>query len=156
MKKLRKMKGGKKMKIAISSTGKDLESQVDARFGRCPYFVIVEIEKKKVKGIKAIENTAAMQTGGAGITAAQVVANEKVEAVITLNVGPRAFDVFSQLGIKIYQGQGKIKDVIQQFIDGKLLEITTATGPQFMGAGKGAGMGKGRSRGAGRGAGRGF
>jgi len=124
------------MKIAISSTGKTVEDNVDARFGRCPYFLIVDIEDKKIKEVKAIENTAAMQAGGAGITAAQTVANEKVEGVISVNFGPRAFDVFSQLGIKVYQGQGKIKDVIKQFIDGKLTEITIPTGPQHMGMGR--------------------
>ena len=121
------------MKIAISSTGKDLESEVDARFGRCPYFLIAEIENKKVKNVKAIENTAAAQMGGAGITAAEIVANEKVEVVITVNMGPRAFSVFGQFEIKIYQGQGKIKDVVQQFIDGKLIQITDSTGTRHMG-----------------------
>ena len=121
------------MKIAISSTGKNLESKVDARFGRCPYFLIVEIDDKKMINVKAIENTAAGQMGGAGITAAEIVANEKVSAVITANLGPRAFSVFEQFGIKIYQGQGKIKDVIQKFIKEELTEITNSTGPMRAG-----------------------
>ncbi len=121
------------MKIAISSTGETLESQVDARFGRCPYFLIAEIENKEIKNVKTIENTAAAQMGGAGISAAEIVANEKVEVVVTANVGPRAFSVFGQFGIKIYQGQGKVKDVVQEFIDGKLKEISDATGPQHVG-----------------------
>ncbi|MCK5321254.1 NifB/NifX family molybdenum-iron cluster-binding protein [Candidatus Pacearchaeota archaeon] len=121
------------MRIAISSTGKDLESEIDAKFGRCNYFLIVEIEDKKVKSVKAIENTAKAQMGGAGITAGEIVANEKVEAVITTNLGPRAFSIFNQFGIKIYQGQGKIKDLVQGFIDSKLTEMTNATGPQHMG-----------------------
>ena len=122
------------MKIAISSTGKNLESEIDARFGRCAYFLIAEINDKETsalneKKVKAIKNTAAGQMGGAGITAAEIVANEKVSAVITANLGPRAFSVFEQFGIKIYQGQGKIKDVIQKFIKGQLTEITNSTGP---------------------------
>lgn len=117
------------MKIAISSTGKDLEDNVDERFGRCPYFIIVEIENKKIKSSKTIENTATAQMGRAGISAAEIVANEKVEAIITVNIGPRAFDVFSQFGIKLYQAPGKIKDVIKQFIDGKLKAISSPTGP---------------------------
>lgn len=125
------------MKIAISSTEEGLESQVNARFGRCPYFVIVEIEDKKIKSEKTIKNTATAQFGGAGITAAQLIANEKVNAIITMNIGPRALGVFQQLGIEIYQGSGKIKDVVQQFIDGKLKKISAATGPMFMGADKG-------------------
>jgi len=123
------------MKVGISSTGKSIEDNVDARFGRCNYFLIVDIKDKKIKNVKAIENIAARQAGGAGITAAQIVADEKVEAVITMNTGPRAFDVFQQLGIKIYQGQGKIKGVVQEFIDDKLKDITNATGPQHMGLG---------------------
>ena len=121
------------MKIAISSTGNNLESDVDARFGRCNYFLIIEIENKKVKDFKAIENTAKAQMGGAGITAGQIVANEKVDSIITVNLGPRAFSVFEQLKIKAYQGEGKIKKVIQDFLDGKLKELTNATGPQHIG-----------------------
>ena len=121
------------MKVAISSTGKELESEVDVRFGRCPYFLIVEIENKEVKNFKVIENKAAMQFGGAGMTAAQLVANEKVDAVITRAIGPRAFSVLTQLGIEIYQGSGKIKSVIEKFIDGKLEKITAPTGPMFTG-----------------------
>ena len=121
------------MKIAVSSTGKTLESEIDPRFGRCRYFLIVEIENKKVKNVKAIENTAKAQMGGVGITAAEIVANEKVNAVITTNLGPRAFSVFGQFGIKIYRGQGKIKNAVQDFINGKLKELTDATGPQHVG-----------------------
>ena len=121
------------MKIAISSTGKTLESEVDARFGRCTYFLIIEIENKKIRNVKAIENTAKAQMGGAGITAGEIVANEKVDAIITTNLGPRAFSVFEQFKIKIYQGQGKIKDVVQDFIEEKLEELTNATGPQHVG-----------------------
>ncbi len=121
------------MKIAISSTGENLESEVDVRFGRCPYFLIAEIENKEIKNVKAIENTAKAQMGGAGISASEIVANEKVDVVITVNMGPRAFQVFSQFGIKIYQAQGKVKDVVQQFIEGELTEISEATGPQHKG-----------------------
>ena len=123
------------MKIAISSTGKTLGSEIDARFGRCSYFLIVEIDKenKKIKDFKAIENTAKAQMGGAGITAGEIVAKQEIDAIITVNLGPRAFSVFEQFGIKIYQGEGKIKEVIQEFLDGKLKEITSATGPQHHG-----------------------
>jgi len=121
------------MKIAISSTGKDLESEVDARFGRCNYFLIVELENKKIKDFKAIENTGKDQIGGAGIIAGEIVAKQKVDAIITVNLGPRAFSVFGQFGIKAYRGGGKIKKVVQDFLNGKLKELTNATGPQHQG-----------------------
>lgn len=124
------------MKIAISSKGKELESEIDSRFGRCPYFLIVEVDKesKEIKDFRAIENSASKQTSGAGVTAGETVANEKVDAIITSNMGPRAFQVFEQLGTKIYQGQGNIKDVIKKFLEGKLDEINSSTGPMHMSA----------------------
>jgi predicted Fe-Mo cluster-binding NifX family protein len=127
------------MKIAISSTGKDLNSQVDVRFGRCPYFIIVETKGKEIKSSKAMENTATSQAGGAGISAAELVGNQKVDAVITGNLGPRAFDVLSQLDIDIYQASGTVKEAVKQLIEGKLTKIQGPTGPQHRGMGGGMG-----------------
>ena len=121
------------MKIAISSTGNNLDSEVDARFGRCSYFLIINLENNKIKDFKAIENIGKDQMGGAGITAGEIVAKQKVDAIITVNLGPRAFSVFEQFGIKIYQGEGIIKEVVQEFLEGKLKELTNATGPQHTG-----------------------
>jgi len=111
------------MKIAISSKGKDLNSQVDSVFGRCSYFIIVEVKDEKIGNFEAMENKSANQTGGAGISAAQAVAEKKVNAVITGNIGPRALDVFKQFNIEIYKGQGLIKKTIQKLIDNKLEKI---------------------------------
>ena len=124
------------MKIIISSTGKTLKDDVDARFGRCNYFLIIEIDEKtkKIKEIRAIKNTAQAQMGGAGITSAQIVANEEPDAVITVNTGPRAFQVLNQLKIRIYQGNGKIEQVIEDYLKGNLKEIKNFTGPMHMGA----------------------
>ncbi len=121
------------MKIAVSSDGKDLESQVETRFGRCPYFIIVEVDDNKIKSSKIMKNTAAGQMGGAGITSAELVANKDVKAVITGNMGPRAFDVFQQLDISVYQGTGTIKDVIEKFVNNKLEKISGPTGPMGVG-----------------------
>ena len=96
-------------------------------------FLIVEIEENKIKDFKAIENTAKSQQGGAGIVAGEIVAKQKVDAIITVNLGPRAFSVFEQFKIKTYQGEGKIKEVVQEFLDKKLKELTNATGPQHEG-----------------------
>jgi len=121
------------MKIAISSVGDDLDSEVDAKFGRCNYFLIVEIEENKIKDFKSIENISKAQMGGAGITAGEIVAKQKVDAIITVNLGPRAFSVFEQFGIKVYQGNGNVRKVIQDFLDGKLKELGDSNGPQHKG-----------------------
>ena len=138
----------RKMKIAISSTGDKLDSLLSPVFGRCKYFIIAEIEDKKIKSSKAIENLAINQFGGAGITAAQNVGNKKVEVVISGAVGPRAFSVLQQLGIGIYTAKtGTIEENIKDFINGKLNKIEEP-GPM--------GVAKGFERGAGQGQGRRF
>jgi len=111
------------MKIAVSSMGKNIESNASDIFGRCPYFIIVEIEDNEIKKIEAIENKNINQMGGAGISIAKLIAEKDVETVITGNIGPRALDVLNQFKIKIYSGNGMIKEVIQEFINGKLKEI---------------------------------
>jgi len=111
------------MKIAISSTGKNLTDSVSEVFARCPYFIIAEIENQEIEKFEAVKSESENQMGGAGISAAQLMAEKNVKAVITGNVGPRASDVLNQFSIGIYSGSGAIKEVLQEFIDGKLEKI---------------------------------
>lgn len=111
------------MKIAISSIGKELNSHIADVFGRSPYFIIAEIEDRKIKRTEMIENKSTEQVSGAGILTAQLMAEKNINAVITGNVGPRALDVLNQFNIAIYYGDGVIKNVLQEFIDGKLKKI---------------------------------
>ncbi len=111
------------MKITVSSTGKTLTDNVSEVFARCPYFIIAEIENEKIQKVETIENKIANQLGQAGISAAQLMAEKDIKAVITKNVGPRALDVLNQFNIGIYAGDGTIEKVLQEFIDGKLKKI---------------------------------
>lgn len=111
------------MKIAISSSGKDMESRVHEFFGRSPNFIIATLENGKIAGTVVIENTVTDQTRGAGTSSAKIVADQGVYAVIAGNVGPRAMEVFFQFGIKIYISSGTVKSAIDDFLGGKLKEI---------------------------------
>ncbi|MBN1263043.1 MAG: NifB/NifX family molybdenum-iron cluster-binding protein [Candidatus Pacebacteria bacterium] len=111
------------MKIALSSLGKDINSDLSKVFGRCPCFFIMEIEDKKVKGFEAIENTSQNQMGGAGISAVRTIAGKNVDAVIAGAFGPRALTVLKQFNIEAYTGAGSINEVSQKFIQGKLKKI---------------------------------
>jgi len=111
------------MKIAISSTGENLTDNVSEVFARCPYFIVAEVEDGKVQKTEVIENKIANQLGQAGISAAQLMAEKNVNAVITKNVGPRALDVLRQFNIGIYAGDGTIEKVLQEFIDEKLKKM---------------------------------
>lgn len=142
------------MKIVVSATSDDLDAQIDPRFGRCQYFVIVDTE---TMSFEALPNTAAGATGGAGIQAARMVANKGVQAVLTGSVGPNAFQVLSITGIRIVTGvQGTVREAVEKFKRGQLREIIAPTAPMGFGMGGGYGMGMGRGRGLGRGMGRGY
>jgi predicted Fe-Mo cluster-binding NifX family protein len=89
------------MKIGISSTGPSLNNQIDARFGRCDYFMIVDSE---TMAKQAIPNENVSATSGAGISAAQLMADKGVDIVLTGNVGPKAANVFDAAGIRVLTG----------------------------------------------------
>lgn len=111
------------MKIAVSSTGKSLDGKVNDVFARCPYFVVVEIENEKIQKTEIIENRISDQLGQAGISAAQLMAENNVKAVIAKNIGPRAMDALNQFNIEIYYGDGVIEKILQEFIGNKLKKI---------------------------------
>jgi len=112
------------MKIAITSTGKTLDSQVDQRFGRAAYFIVVEMETME---FSVLENESASASGGAGITSAKAVIDAGAEAVLTGNCGPNAQRTLSAAGIRLYTGiAGTVKEAIELFKNGKLTE---AAGP---------------------------
>ena len=161
------------MKIGISSTGKDMNSQIDPRFGRCAYFMIIETDDM---GFEAIENEYKSLGGGAGIKAAGFIHSKGVTIVLTGNCGPNAMNVFSDSNIQVFTGQaGSIKDSVERFKKGELTPSADPTVeekagmpdpasqgntmPQGRGNGQypgsGSGMGSGRCGGGGGGRGMG-
>ena len=89
------------MKICITSVGESLDDTIDSRFGRCQYFIVVDTESMHYE---SITNPAISVGGGAGIKAAQLVANKEVEVVLTGNVGPNAFNTLYAAGVNIVVG----------------------------------------------------
>lgn len=120
------------MKIAISATGRDMESLLDMRFGRCDFFQIHDSESGEVK---VVENKGQLSDGGAGIAASQQLVDENVNVIITGNLGPNAFKIIEKTEIKTYKcGSISIKSALEKFKNNELEEITTA-GPAHNGMG---------------------
>jgi len=136
------------MKIAISSTGQTLDSAVEARFGRCPYFLIVDPATLE---FEAIANSNAELGGGAGIQSAQLIAEKGVKVVLTGSCGPNAIKIFENAGSKIVTGViGSVSQLVQQFTAGSLKSAPSVkASPRFSGiagrgiGGDGCGMGGG-------------
>jgi predicted Fe-Mo cluster-binding NifX family protein/ferredoxin len=172
------------MKIAVTSTGPTLDDTVEARFGRCAYFLIIDTETLQYE---PIENPNIALGGGAGIQSAQLMSEKGVTAVLTGNCGPNAFNVFGQAGIQVIVGvSGPVRNAVEQF---KASAFSSASGPSVsshfgmntvtpgttssgqsmtnpmdqsqglgmaLGMGGGRGMGKGMGRGGGKGCGGGM
>ena len=133
------------MMVAVSSTGEDLKAAVDPRFGRCAFFLFVDTGSMD---FQAIENGGPSSVGGAGIAAAQLVADNGAEVVITGDVGPNAMSTLEAAGLKVMVGaSGTVEGAVKQYMKGELFEAVgpTVGGHRGMGGGGVGGRGSGRS-----------
>lgn len=134
------------MKIAITALGTTLDDAVAARFGRCPYFLIVDPDTME---LEVYPNPNIHQGGGAGIQSAQFMADRHVSAVLTGNCGPKAIQTFGAAGVDVVTGvSGSVRQAVQQYSAGKL---APASVPNVGGRYSAGGMGGGRGMRGGRG-----
>jgi predicted Fe-Mo cluster-binding NifX family protein len=107
------------MRIAVTSTGNELISDMDPRFGRAKYFVIVDPETLEYEVAENKQNLNLPQ--GAGIQAAKTIVDQKADVLISGNCGPKAFQVLNAAGIKVVTGaKGRVIDAITQYKIGDL------------------------------------
>ncbi len=141
------------MKIAVTSSGPTLDDMVEQRFGRCPYFLIIDPDTLEYK---PIQNPNVSLGGGAGPQSAQLMANEGVSAVLTGNCGPNAFQTFGAAGIKVITGVGgHVRQAVEHYKTGALAHSSEPSVQSHFGMG-GGGMGRGMGMGGGRGMGGGM
>lgn len=106
------------MKVAITSTGTDLDAQVDPRFGRCAHFILFDTDTEE---FEAVANDNILAAGGAGIQSAQFVADKGAEVVLTGNCGPKAYRTLSAAGVEVIIGvSGAARDAIAKYRAGEL------------------------------------
>jgi len=142
------------VKIAVSATAPGLDAEVEPRFGRSQYFIIVDPQSME---FEALDNSNAMAAGGAGISTAQMIASKGAEVVLTGNCGPNAHQTLSAAGIQVITGvSGGIKDAIEAYKAGRFQSSAQPSVDAHYGMGMGMGSGMGMGRGIGRGMGRGM
>lgn len=113
------------MKIAVTSTGKELTSEIDPRFGRAAYFLIVDPETMEFETVENSQNINLPQ--GAGIQAGQTIADKKVDTLVTGNCGPKAFRILQAANIKVITGiSGRVIDAVEKFKNGELKQTDQA------------------------------
>ncbi len=116
------------MKIAVTSRGKTIDDQVDPRFGRCLFFLVVDTDTLEVE---PIENPNLSLGGGAGIQSAQLIAQHDVKVVLTGNCGPNAYRTLNAAEIEVIVGvSGTVREAVEQLKSGGL---SSAHGPNVVG-----------------------
>lgn len=165
------------MRLAVTAAKPDLDAEVDPRFGRCPYFIVVETNDLS---FEVIENASQALGQGAGIQSARTLAACDVQYVLTGNCGPNAHQTLTAAEIGVVVGcVGSVRNVVEAFNAGSLVPCaqpnvsghsgmppapsapeapSAEQGPRpggGAGRGMGGGMGRGRGGGHGHGGGRG-
>lgn len=113
------------MRIAISTEGKDLNAAVDRRFGRAKGFLIYDTDTNESVYVDNKQNLEAAQ--GAGVQSAKTVIDAGADAVITGNVGPKAFTALNAADVKIYLSKGgDAARSIERFKRGELEAASSA------------------------------
>jgi len=101
------------MKILVTAKDRGLDAEVDGRFGRCPFFVVVDSETMVAT---SVENPGTKATGGAGVAAAQGALDLKPDAILTGEVGPHAIKMLEGSGVKIVTGaSGSVREAVEHF-----------------------------------------
>lgn len=117
------------MRIAVTAMGKDLDADLDPRFGRAMYFLIVEPNGTIEEVIDNSTNINAMK--GAGIQAGKVLADKKVDVLLTGHCGPNAFKALNAAGIKVgVELRGTVREALDNF---NRSEVKFATSPNVEG-----------------------
>lgn len=113
------------MKVAITTVGISLDTELDPRFGRASRFLVVDLETGKFEVVENIQNLNAAQ--GAGIQSALKVAEAGVSAVLTGHCGPKAFRVLSEAGIKVFNTNAKTAgEALSLYKEGKIPSAVSA------------------------------
>ncbi len=114
------------MRVAVTAQGKDVNSQIDPRFGRTKFIIVVDTETGDFETQDNTVNLNAIQ--GAGIQTGQNIANLDVDTVITGNVGPNAFRTLSAAKVKVFLSENQtVQEAIDSLKTGKLKELNNAS-----------------------------
>ena len=117
------------MKIAVTATGTNIDSPLDPRFGRAQYILIVDENETLLEAVDNSRNINAMR--GAGIQAGKILADKKVDVLLTGNCGPNAFTTLKAAGIKVGVDQsGTVREAVRRY---KKNEVQFADQPNVEG-----------------------
>ncbi len=93
-----------------------MDAQVEPRFGRCPYFLVVDPETMR---FEAFHNEASTASSGAGTQTVLAFQQRDVTVVLTGQVGPKAQQALEAAGIEVVTGvSGRVRDAVEAYASG--------------------------------------
>ncbi len=114
------------MKVAVTARGSDLEAELDPRFGRARFFILVDTDSDLFTVHDNARNID--MVGRPGVSAAQDIVRLGMDALITEKVGPRTFATLQTGNIDVYVGaSGHVTEAIAQLKRGELERIKEPT-----------------------------
>jgi predicted Fe-Mo cluster-binding NifX family protein len=132
------------MKIIITAIAPDIDAQVDPRFGRGAYFLVIDSDTLEWQ---AEANPAVNASGGAGVQAAQIVGQHGAQVAISGDFGPNAYEALAAAGVQMFLAPAgeplTASEVLARYQGGELKQVTGPTGPgHHTGAGRRGGRGR--------------
>lgn len=106
------------MNIAISASSPQIDGGFDPRFGRCPYFILVDADSQEWQALK---NPGFHSSGGAGTSAAQFIVRHGAHIAISERFGPHAYTALEAANIQMYQAaDGSVESVLSKYLSHEL------------------------------------
>jgi len=114
------VKGGI-MRIAFAADDeRGLDAEVSQHFGRCRYYIFVDLDGEEVKEVRAVHNPFYYEHGQPG-QVPEFIYDQGAKVIIAGGMGPRAIDFFRQLGVRPITGaSGTVREVLEAYLRGKL------------------------------------
>lgn len=113
------------MRVVVTAQGPTLDALADPRFGRAKYLILVDTDTGEHSAVDNEVNLNAAQ--GAGIQTGRKVVELEAQAVVTGNVGPKAFTTLNAGGVAIHTGaSGTVREAIEDFKAGRLQQAQSA------------------------------
>ncbi len=130
--------------ICVTSTGPTMQAPMDPRFGRCAWFIFTSLDGGETV---TVENNGRDSANGAGIQAAQLLVDRKIDMLITGAIGPNALRVLAAAGTRVFTcSAATCDDALSQLREGKLQEAVRPTAQGHHGHGWEYGTGGHRGR----------
>ena len=108
------------MRIAISAeANQGLDSPVSQHFGRCPYFILVDLKDQEIDGVNGIENPYYSNHTPGQVPA--FIHAQKASVMLTGGMGRRAVSFFQQYDIQPVTGaSGTVRQALERYLNGDL------------------------------------